>query len=95
MFFTGFLIGVGLGLLASALLISVYELTTYIIKKRVKEEIPETEYVIIEKKINEKDKTILPEYKAKAYNKNGEKIRDIDFEYEKSEFFYNGEKIPV
>lgn len=95
MFITGLLIGVGLGLLASALLISVYELTTYVIKKRVKEEIPEAEYVTIEKTINGKDKTTLPEYKAKAYNKTGKKIRDIDFEYEKSEYFYDGEKIHV
>lgn len=95
MFITGFLIGVGLGLLAAALVISVYELTTYIIKKRVKEEIPEAEYVKIEKIISSGNKTILPIYKAKAYNKQGNKIRDIEFEYEKSEYFYDGEKICV
>lgn len=95
MFITGFLIGVGLGLLAAALVISVYELTTYIIKKRVKEEIPEAEYVKIEKIISSGNKTTLPIYKAKAYNKQGNKIRDIEFEYEKSEYFYDGEKICV
>lgn len=95
MFITGFLIGVGLGLIAAALVISVYELTTYIIKKRVKEEIPEAEYVKIEKILNSGSKTTLPVYKAKAYNRYGDKIRDIDFEYEKSEYFYDGEKIYV
>lgn len=95
MFITGFLIGVGLGLLAAALVISVYELTTSIIKKRVKEEIPEAEYVKIEKIVSSGSKTTLPVYKAKAYNKYGSKVRDIDFEYEKSEYFYDGEKIYV
>ena len=95
MFITGFLIGVGIGLLASALIIAVYELTTYIIKKRVKEEIPEAEYVKIEKIISGGNRTTLPVYKAKAYNKNGNKIRDINFEYTKSEYFYDGEKIYV
>lgn len=95
MFITGFLIGIGIGLLAAALVISVYELTTYIIKKRVKEEIPEAEYVKIEKILSSGSKTYLPVYKAKAYNKYGNKVRDIDFEYEKSEYFYDGEKIYV
>lgn len=95
MFITGFLIGVGLGLLASALVISVYELTTSIIKQRIKEEIPEAEYVKIEKIVSNGNKTYLPTYKAHAYNKHGEKIRNIDFEYEKSEYFYDGEKIYV
>lgn len=95
MFITGFLIGIGIGLLAAALVISVYELTTYIIKKRVKEEIPEAEYVKIEKILSSGSKTTLPVYKAKAYNKYGNKVRDIDFEYEKSEYFYDGEKIYV
>lgn len=95
MIITGILIGVGLGLLTAALIISVYELTTYIIKKKVKEEIPDTEYVKIEKIISSSNTTTLPVYKAKAYNKNGQKIRDIDFNYEKSEYFYDGEKIYV
>lgn len=96
MFITGFLIGVGLGLLATALVISVYKLTTDIIKKRVREELPKTEYVKIEKIVNsEKGKKTLPLYKAKAYDKTGNKIRDIDFEYEKSEYFYDGEKIYI
>lgn len=95
MFITGFLIGIGIGLIAAALVISVYELTTSIIRRRVKEEIPETEYVKIEKIISSTNKTVLPVYKAKAYNKSGNKIRDIDFEYEKSEYFYDGEKIYV
>lgn len=92
---TGILIGIGVGLFASALLISVYELTTSIIKKRVKEEIPEAEYVKIQKITSSGDRTVLPVYKAKAYNGSGEKIRDIDFEYQKSEYFYDGEKIYV
>lgn len=96
MFITGFLIGVGLGLLATALVISVYKLTTDIIKKRVREELPETEHVKIEKIVNSgKGRTTLPLYKAKAYDKTGNKIRDIDFEYEKSEYFYDGEKIYI
>lgn len=95
MFFTSILIGIGLGLLATALIISVVELTTSIIKKRVKEEIPETQYVQIEKIISSGPRTILPVYRAKAYNRLGEKIRDIEFEYEKSEYFYDGEKIYV
>lgn len=95
MFFTSILIGIGLGLLATALIISVVELTTSIIKKRVKEEIPETQYVQIEKIISSGPRTILPVYRAKAYNRLGEKIRDIEFEYEKSEYFYDGERIYV
>ena len=95
MIFTSILIGIGLGLIASALIISVIELTTNIIRQRVKEEIPETEYVVIEKIISSSAKTVLPIYKAKAYNRSREKIRDIEFEYEKSEYFYDGEKIYV
>lgn len=95
MFITGILIGIGIGLLASTLVISVYELTSYIIKKKVKEEIPEAEYVEIEKILSSGSTTTLPVYKAKAYNKYGSKVRDIDFEYEKSEYFYDGEKIYV
>ena len=65
-------------------------------KKRVREELPKTEYVKIEKIVNsEKGKKTLPLYKAKAYDKTGNKIRDIDFEYEKSEYFYDGEKIYI
>lgn len=95
MLLTGFFIGVGIGLLAAALVISVYELTTYIIRQKVKEEIPEAEYVKIEKIINSSDRTVLPTYKAKAYNRQGEKVRDIDFQYQKSEYFYDGEKIVI
>lgn len=95
MFFTSILIGIGLGLIASALIISVYELTTYIIKQRVRAEIPQAEYVKIEKITSSGPRTVLPVYKAKAYNRSGDKIRDIEFEYEKSEYFYDGEKIYV
>lgn len=95
MFITGILIGIGIGLFAAALIISVYELTTSAIKKKVKEEIPEASYVEIQKILNSTSSKTLPVYKAKAYNKDGKKIRDIDFEYEKSEYFYNGEKIYV
>lgn len=95
MLFTSILIGVGIGLLASALIISVYELSTSIIRQRVNAEIPEAVYVQIEKTTSERERTILPKYKAKAYNISGEKVRDIEFEYQKSEYFYNGEKIYV
>lgn len=95
MIITGIFIGIGLGLLAAALVISAYELTTQIIRKRVKEEIPSAAYVKIEKITNTSNKTTLPVYKAKAYDKHGNKVRDIDFEYEKSEYFYDGEKINI
>ena len=95
MFLTAILIGLGVGLLAAALVISAYELTTPIIKNRVKEEIPGAYYVEIEKICNSGSKACLPTYKAKAYNKSGNKVRDIEFEYEKSEYFYDGEKIYI
>ena len=89
------LIGVGIGLLTSALVISCYELTTSLIRNRVKQELPEATYVEIEKTLEKKGKTVLPVYKAKAYNRNHNKIKDIDFEYTKSAYFYNGEKIVI
>lgn len=92
---TEILIGIGIGLFAAALVISVYELTTSVIRSRVKAEIPEAAYVRIEKIINSTNRTVLPTYKAKAYNRNGNKIQDIDFQYEKSEYFYDGEKIVI
>lgn len=93
--FIEFLIGIGIGLFAAALVISVYELTTAVIRSRVKAEIPEAAYVKIEKTINSTNRTVLPKYKAKAYSQYGNKIRDIDFQYEKSEYFYDGEKIVI
>ncbi len=95
MFLTGFLIGVGLGLFAAALVISVYKLTTAIIRERVRRELPKTAYVKIEKTVQSSSKTTLPTYHAKAYDRNGNKISDIDFEYEESEYFYDGEKITI
>lgn len=97
MIVSGFLIGLGLGLLTAALVITVYKLTTSKIKQRVKDEIPETEYVVIEKMITDpsRGRTVLPKYTAKAYNRQRKKIRDIEFKYEDSEYFYNGEKIYV
>ncbi len=94
MFFS-ILIGIGIGLLATALVISVSYLTTSIIKSRVSSEIPEAAYVIIQKTFENKGVTRLPKYKAKAYNRNHEKIRDIEFNYDDSEYFYDGEKIAV
>lgn len=95
MFFTGFLIGIGIGLIAGALIISVYELTTSVIRSQVKTELPEATYVKIEKTLENKGTTVLPVYKAKAYNRNNQKIRDIEFSYTKSEYFYDGEKIVI
>lgn len=97
MIISGILIGVGLGLLTAALVITVYKLTTSKVKQRVKEEIPEAEYVVIQKMITNpsKGKTVLPRYTAKAYNKRREIIRNIDFKYVESEYFYSGEKIYV
>lgn len=95
MFITAFLIGVGLGLIAGALIISVSYLCTSIIRSRVSTEVPEAEYVKIEKVTVGKSSTSLPIYKAKAYDKNHNKIRDIEFEYNSSEYFYDGEKIII
>lgn len=95
MIFSGILIGVGLGLVMSAIVISVYHLTAKRIRERVKNEIPEAEYVEIQKLMSGKNKTVLPTYKAKAYNKQGTKIRDIEFKYKTSDYFYNREKIYV
>lgn len=95
MFLTGILIGVGIGLLATALVISVVELTTEVIKRRVKTELPKATYVEIEKTLQDKEHKVLPKYHAKAYDRDGNKISDIDFEYERSEYFYDGEKIAV
>lgn len=95
MFFTGFLIGVGLGLLGAALVIAVSYLTTSIIRSRVSSEIPEAAYVEIQKTYANKGVTTLPVYKAKAYNRNHQKIKDIEFQYESSEYFYDGEKITI
>lgn len=93
MLITYFLLGIGAGLLVSALIITVYELTTYVIRKRVKEEVPEAAYVKIEKTYANKGQTTLPVYHAKAYNKSHQSVRDIEFNYTKSEYFYDGEKI--
>ena len=93
--FTCFFLGVGIGLLIAALLITVYELTTSTIRQKVKEELPESSYVIIEKITKDRGCKVFPTYKAKAYNRTGKKLRDIDFKYEKSEYFYDGEKIYI
>ncbi len=96
MIITSILIGVGLGLLTAALVIAAYKLTTKIIKERTKSEIPKTSYVKIEKYLSQPHgKKVLPTYKAKAYDRYGNKLRDIEFKYEDSEYFYNGEKIYV
>lgn len=89
------LIGIGLGLACAALVITAYELTTELIKTKIKQELPETSYVLIEKTIGNKDVETLPVYKAKAFNRQGLKIKDIEFNYTKSEYFYDGEKIKI
>lgn len=95
MLFTCILIGIGIGLIAGALVISAYELTTDIIRSRVKAELPSAAYVEISRSFTNKSVTKLPLYTAKAYNSNHEKICDINFEYTNSEYFYDGEKITI
>lgn len=95
MFFTSILIGIGIGLIGAALIISVSYLCTSVIRTKVKEELPEATYVLIEKSFENSNKTTLPTYKAKAYNKNHSKIKDIEFQYNSSEYFYDGEKISI
>ena len=96
MIVTSILIGLGLGVVTAALVISVYKLTTKTIKERTKSAIPKAAYVEIEQYLSQHHgKTVLPTYKAKAYDKKGNKIRDIEFKYKDSEYFYHGEKIYV
>lgn len=95
MFITGILIGIGLGLIGAALIIAVSYLSTSVIRSRVSTEIPEAAYVEIEKLFQNKEVTKLPVYKAKAYNRNHQKIKDIEFQYDSSEYFYDGEKITI
>lgn len=95
MFFTSILIGIGLGIIGAALVIAVSYLSTSVIRSRVSSEIPEAAYVEILKTYEHKGVTTLPVYKAKAYNKSHQKIRDIDFKYENSEYFYDREKIII
>lgn len=95
MFLTGLLIGFGLGLIGAALIIAVSYLSTSTIRTRVSTEIPEAAYVEIQKIYENKGVTTLPVYKAKAYNRSHQKIKDIEFQYESSEYFYDGEKITI
>lgn len=95
MFLTAFLIGIGIGIVAGTLIITVSYLCTSVIRSRVSTEVPEAAYVKIEKTISGKSSTTLPTYKAKAYDRNHNKIRDIEFEYNSSEYFYDGEKISI
>lgn len=95
MILTLFLIGVGMGIVVGALIISVSYLCTSIIRSRVSTEVPEAAYVKIEKMLAGKSTTTLPTYKAKAYDRNHNKIKDIEFEYNSSEYFYDGERISI
>jgi len=95
MFFTSILIGIGIGLIGAALIISVSYLCTSVIRSKVREELPEASYVLIEKTFENRNTTTLPTYKAKAYNRNHDRIKDIEFQYSSSEYFYDGEKITL
>lgn len=95
MFLTAIFVGIGIGLIGAALIIAVSYLCTSIIRSRVKQELPEATYVLIERSFENGNKTTLPTYKAKAYNRNNSKIKDIEFQYDSSEYFYDGEKITL
>lgn len=71
------------------LVISVEELTINSIKEKVKDSVPEAISVVMDKDSNRGN----PIYRAKVYNQSNEIIHYIVFEYKKSDFFYNGQKI--
>lgn len=95
MILTAILWGLAAATVAAAIIITVGYLSTAVVRSRIKSEIPEADYVTIQKIKDKGEVVIGPVYKVKAYKRNGDHINDATFNCTSSEYFYNNEKISI
>lgn len=82
---------------AGVLICVVIALTVDVIRARIKQELPETSFAEIENIIRMAPKTTGPPFRVRtgAYKKNGERIGSVEFQCEKMNDIYKGQKITI